>query len=123
MYIGWYCVDCRAKPFEVRRHPGVIDALGKLVRSPFLFTIKCGKVECMNGMAVERGLFILDHGIMTINPYRSVVMRDGKSQDLPMKLFLAPHEPYTGPRLLEPKSHTVRILSIRHFEHSRTDFA
>lgn len=45
MYFRWYCIDCRAKPFEVSRHPDIIHIFGKLVCRPFLFPIKCGKAE------------------------------------------------------------------------------
>ena len=67
MYIGWYCIDCRAKLFEMSRHPGIIDTFGKLVRRPFLFPIKCGKAEFMNGMTVERGLFALNHRVVAVD--------------------------------------------------------
>lgn len=69
VYIGWYAINCRAKSFEVSRHPGVIDTFGELVGCPFLSAIQCRKAESMNGMTVERGLLTLDHRIMAINPH------------------------------------------------------
>jgi hypothetical protein len=44
-------------------------------------------------MTVERGLFALDHRVVAVDPHSLVVMRNGKGEDLPMKLFLALHEP------------------------------
>jgi len=49
MYIGWYNINCRAKPFEVGRHPDIIDTLGKLVRRLFLFPILFCEVERRGG--------------------------------------------------------------------------
>ena len=78
MYIGRYCIDCRAKLFEVCRHPDIIDTFGKLVCRPFLFPIKSGKAEFINGMTVKRGPFTLDHRAVAIDPHSLVVMRNGK---------------------------------------------
>ena len=69
MYIGWYCIDCRAKPFEVSRHLGIIDTFSKLVCRPFLFSIKCRKVEGMNGMAVVCSFVVPNDWIMAVNPH------------------------------------------------------
>merc|ERR1711939_628022 len=71
-------------------------------------------------MTVERGLFALDHRVVAIDPHSLVVMRNGKGEDLPMKLLLALYEPEQFHDSSNSEGHTVCILSICHVECGRT---
>ena len=69
IYIGWYNINYRVKPFKVDRHPDIIDTLSKLIRRLFLFLILFCEVERTNKVPVERSLFALDHRVVAINPH------------------------------------------------------
>ena len=74
------------------RHPYVVDIFGELVCRPFLFAILASEVERFDEVAVEGGLFSVDHRIMTVDFHCPVIVRDKESEDLSMKLFFALHK-------------------------------
>ena len=109
-------IDNRKDSFEVSRHPYVVDILGELVCRPFLFAILASEVECFDGVAVEGGLFSIDHRIMAVNPHCPVVVRDGEGEDFPVKLLFAFHKSEEFNRTSYCKCYAVSILSIGDIE-------
>ena len=69
-----------------------INALGELVRRPFVFAIQSSKIKSVDRVSIERGLAFLDQSVVPIDPHRPVVVRDGKGEDLAVELLLALHQ-------------------------------
>lgn len=56
-------------------YPYIVDVLREFVGRPFLLAVQCREVERVDGMAVECSLVSFDHGIMTVNSHRPMIMR------------------------------------------------
>src|SRR5690349_19266286 len=90
----------------------MVDIFGEFIGRPLILTIQCLEVERMDGVAVECGFVFLDHGVMTVNPHRPVIVRDRKGEDLPMKLLFALYSFVELDDTSHGNSHTVSVLSI-----------
>ena len=94
------------------RHPNIVDIFGELVGRQLVFTIQCREVERMDWIVIECGFVSVDYRIVPVDPHCPMIVRDGKGQDLPMKLLFALYsfvELDDGPH---GNSHTVSVLSI-----------
>lgn len=69
-------VNGRAYPFEVSRHPQVVDIPCESVRCPFVNATTVGQHEFVDEMALISDLCSINHGIMGIQPDRPVVVGD-----------------------------------------------
>jgi hypothetical protein len=78
--------------------------------------ILASKVERFNGVAVEGGLFSVDHRIMTIDSHCPVIVRDRESEDLSMKLFFALHKSKEFDNTSHRQGHAMSILSVRNIK-------
>jgi hypothetical protein len=59
-------------------HPYPIDTLRELVCCPFVLPLKLSKAKLADRMSVEGSLRFLDDGVVTVDPDRSMIMRDRK---------------------------------------------
>lgn len=74
------------------------------------------EVEQFDGVAVEGGLFPVDHRIMTVDSHCPVIVRDGESEDLLMKLFFALHKSEEFDNTSYRQVHAVSILSVHNIK-------
>ena len=98
------------------RHPIIVDVLDEFVGGPLFFAIQGREAELVDWMAIEGGLVIFDDSVMAVDSHRSVIVRDGKGEDLPVQLFLALHRPKELDKSSDGDSHAVRVLAIGNVE-------
>ena len=104
------------------RHISIVHVLGEFVSCPFLLTIQCREVKCVDRMAIEGSLIAFDHGVVSVDSDRPMIMRNRKGEDLPIQLFLALHRPKKFDKSSYGDGHTVRILAIGNVESGSAAF-
>ncbi len=110
--IGWQIINGRADPFVLNRHSSIVHVLGEFIGGPFFLAILFGEVKCSDRMTIEGSLVPLNHRVMAVDPYRPVIVRDGKGEDFPIQLFLALHRPKKFDKSSYGDGHAVRVLAV-----------
>ncbi len=70
-------------PFEVERDEELVDVPREFVGGPIFLAVEGCDVEFGDWMAME-----VDQRVVTLDPDRCIVTRDGKSEDASMKIHL-----------------------------------
>ena len=67
----------------------------------------------MRGLDGDKGSFVsFDHGVMAVNSYGHMIVRDGKSENLTVQLFFAFHRFKKFDKSFDGDGHAVRVLAI-----------
>ena len=104
----------------MNQYPRVINTFGKFVHRPFIFAFSCGKFKGMDQVSIDRGFTIPNRSAVAVDPHHSLVMRDGKDEDLVVELFRALHqlEQFHHPK--HRQRYAVLVLSVSNLERRRT---
>ena len=106
-------VDDRAESFKVSWHPRVIDVFDEFVCCPLLFAICCCEAKVVDRVAIEGGGFsTVNHGIVTVDADRPVIVRDREREDFPIDLVFALDEPEKFNDGPDCERHAVSILPV-----------
>jgi len=97
----------------VKRHPYVVDVLREFVGRPFVFAIEVCDVETTDQIAVEGSLVFLNNSIMAVYSHPAMIMRDRKSKDFLVKLFLTLYISEKFDNSSYGNSHTMSVLPVR----------
>lgn len=90
----------------------IIDILNKFIGRPLFLAIQGCKAEFMNRITIKGSLVTLDNSVIAVDPYRPIIVRDGKGKDLPVKLLLALYRSIELDDTLHGNGYTVRVLSV-----------
>lgn len=120
IYIGRQVVNSGTDPFQVRRHPNIVDIFGKLVYGPLLLAIHCREAELVDWMPVEGGFDSINYRIVAIDSYSPVIVRDRESEDFSVKLFFTIQKPKKFNNAPHCQGHAMSILPICDIKRYRT---
>ncbi len=73
-------------------------------------------------MAIEGSLVPFDHEVMVVDPHQPVIVRDGKGENLLVKLFLALYRSKKFDKSSYDDDHAVRVLAIDDVQRCRVAF-
>ena len=109
---GRQLIDGRADLLEVFRHPYVVKILRKTICRPLFLAVKFRKAKLADGMAVVFGILPINYGILAVNPYRPVIVRDGKGKELTVEFALAFHKTEELNDSPRRERHAVGVLAV-----------
>lgn len=105
-------VNSKTKPVDVRRHLIIIDIFRKAIRHPFFRTIPFGKIKLAERVAPIGIFFPGNYWIVSPDPDRLVVMREGESAYPLVDLLLASYRPEEFDNSSDRDGHAMSILTI-----------
>lgn len=84
----------------------------KTVGRPLVLAVEFGEVEGANRMAVIFRVSTLNHCVMAVNPYESMVMRDGESQYLAVDFLLTADKTEELDDSSYSERHAMSVLAV-----------
>lgn len=94
----------------------IVDILSKFIDGPLFLTISFYKTEFADWITIESSFISFDHEVVAVDSYGSIIVRDGKGEDLSVQLFLTLYRSKKFDKSFYGDGYTIRVLAIGNIE-------